>query len=153
MDNAAFVQKRGGDENIYRYCVYFDHPLFLVNSAAAKMPQDARALVEKAEKAKMEGDTLTAVERYTEAISALRLKTAPADELVWYTDKRDKLVSALLFQFSEINKRKAELVSIQKDIAKKMSDIVKIDHDVQSRVKKNERRLKDIETELLNAIK
>lgn len=117
------------------------------------MPQDARALVEKAEKAKMEGDTLTAVERYTEAISALRLKTAPADELVWYTDKRDKLVSALLFQFSEINKRKAELVSIQKDIAKKMSDIVKIDHDVQSRVKKNERRLKDIETELLNAIK
>jgi len=127
--------------------------LFLINSAAAKMPQDARALIEKAEKAKTEGDTLAAVERYTEAISALRLKAGPADELVWYTDRRDKLVSSLLFQFSEINKRKAGLASIQKDIVKNLTEIVRIDQDVQSRVKKNERRLKDIETELLRVIR
>jgi len=127
--------------------------LFLINNTAAEMPQDARALIEKAEKAKTEGDTLTAVERYTEAISALRLKAGPADELVWYTDKRDNLVSALLFQFSEINKRKAEFIAIQKDIAKKLSDIVRIDRDVQSRTKTNERQLKDLESELLDAIK
>lgn len=127
--------------------------IVFINGALAEMPQEARALVEKAEKAQAAGDTLTAVEKYTEAISALRLTAGPAGELVWYTDKRDKLVSALLFQFSEINKRKAELVSTQKDIAKKMSDIVKIDHDVQSRVRKNERRLKDIETELLRVIR
>jgi Mg2+ and Co2+ transporter CorA len=105
-----------------------------------------------AEKAKTEGDMLTAVARYTEAISALRLKAAPADDLVWYTDKRDKLVARLLFQFSEVDKRRAEIIEIQKDIAKKLHDIVRIDQDVQSRVKKNESRLKDIETELLTTI-
>jgi hypothetical protein len=127
--------------------------LVFINGALAEMPQEARALIDKAEKAQAAGDTLTAVEKYTETISALRLKAAPADELAWYTDKRDKLVGALLFQFSEINKRKAELVVIQKDIAKKLGAIVRIDHDVQSRVKNNERRLKDIESELLDAVK
>lgn len=121
--------------------------------ARAETSPDARTLIDKAEKAKTEGDMLTAVARYTEAISALRLKTAPADDLIWYTDKRDKLVALLLFQFYEINKRRTEIMEIQKDIAKKLHNIVRIDQDVQSRVKKNERRLKDIETELLNAIK
>lgn len=127
--------------------------LVCVNRADGETTSDARALIDKAEKAKTEGDMLTAVARYTEAISALRLKTAPADDLVWYTDKRDKLVALLLFQFSEINKKRMEIIELQKDIAKKLHDIVRIDQDVQSRVKKNERRLKDIETELLGAIK
>lgn len=127
--------------------------LVFINGALAEMPKDARALIDKAEKAKTEGDTLTAVERYTEAISALRLKAAPADDLVWYTDKRDKLMASLLFKLSEINKRKAEFIEIQKDIAKKLHDIVRIDKDVQSRVKRNERQLKDIETVLLTVIR
>lgn len=127
--------------------------LVCARCAYGETAPDARTLIDKAEKAKMEGDMLTAVARYTEAISELRLKTAPADDLVWYTDKRDKLVALLLFQFSEINKRRVEIMELQKDIAKRLHDIVRIDQDVQSRVKKNERRLKDIETELLNAIK
>ena len=127
--------------------------LMCTHHANAETAPDARTLIDRAEKAKTEGDMLTAVAGYTEAISALRLKTAPADELVWYTDKRDKLVALLLFQFSEINKRRMEMIELQKDIAKKLHDIVRIDQDVQSRVKKNERRLKDIETELLGAIK
>jgi len=127
--------------------------LVCTHHAGGETTPDARTLIDRAEKAKTEGDILTAVARYTDAISALRLKAAPADDLVWYTDKRDKLVALLLFEFSEINKRRAEIIEIQKDIAKKMHDIVRIDQDVQSRVKKNERRLKDIETELLTAIK
>lgn len=127
--------------------------LMPIRYADGETPPDARTLIDRAEKAKTEGDMLTAVARYTEAISALRLKTAPADDLIWYTDKRDKLVSLLLFQFFEANRRRAEIAEIQKDIAKKLHDIIRIDQDVQSRVKKNERRLKDIETELLTAIK
>jgi hypothetical protein len=126
--------------------------LVFASHADGETTPDARALIDRAEKAKTEGDLLTAVARYTEAVSALRLKAAPADELVWYTDKRDKLVALLLFQFSEISKRRKEIMEIQEDIAKKLHDIVRIDQDVQSRVKKNERRLKDIETELLTAI-
>jgi Mg2+ and Co2+ transporter CorA len=126
--------------------------LVFTRHAGGETTPDARTLIDRAEKAKTEGDMLTAVARYTEAISALRLKAAPADDLVWYTDKRDKLVARLLFQFSEVDKRRAEIIEIQKDIAKKLHDIVRIDQDVQSRVKKNERRLKDIETELLTTI-
>ncbi len=121
----------------------------VISGSFAKSSQALEALVKKAEKANAAGDKIGALQLYTEALSALRLSGKSRDRVAALTNERDKIVTELLLQITEIRKQQAEILKIQNDITKNVDKVVKIDQDVQSRVKKNQRKLKDIESELL----
>lgn len=112
-----------------------------------------QALIEKAEKARKEGDALGALRAYTDAIGAARGSGASESSLAPYLAERDRLLLDLLGQFAEVHRKQAETVQLLRGIAQQMAQVSLVDKDVQERVKRNEDRLKDIEQTLLDVTK
>ena len=119
--------------------------------ASAQETKKPQALVEKAKKMPAVGDKIEALRNYTDELCSLRLAGASKEKLAVVENQRDKLVTELLAQMAEIEKQQAALLTIQGDVAKKIGSVVQIDKNVQSMIVKNQRKLKDIEGELIDA--
>jgi hypothetical protein len=115
--------------------------------------QDPKVLVEKAEKAKAAGDKLGALKAYTEAINAARSAGLPQESVAPAMVERDNIVVEFLSHMGEMSKKQAETVELLKGISTQMAKIAQVDKDVQERTKKNENKIKDIESILLDAVK
>ncbi len=121
-------------------------------AAAEQQPGGAKELISKAEAAKEAGDSVSAFQNYTEAVCALRLSGAPPENLAEYINERDRLAASLLSQVAQIIAYQKQSLGLQKGISAKLDKIAQIDRDVQARVKRNEDRIKNVETELLDAV-
>jgi hypothetical protein len=111
---------------------------------------DPGALIAAAEKANAAGDKVAALKDYAEAANALRASGAPQAKIDGCVAEKDRLIVGLL---SELQKQQAEVVQLQRGIAQRVARIAQTDADIQARVKKNENKIKDIETLLLDISK
>lgn len=130
-------------------CVLF----FIAVSVSGQQAGDPQTLIGAAEKAKAAGDKASALRNYTEAICALRLSGAPQEKIVEPINERDRLAAALLSELAGVVKQQGEILALQRGIAQKLGRIIITDQDVQARVRKTEKEIKNIETELFDAVK
>ena len=121
--------------------------------ARAAEAADAGALISAAEKANAAGDKVGALKGYTEALIALRAAGAAQPKIDACSAEKDRLTVALLQQIPEMQKQQAEVLQLQRGIAQRIVRIIRIDTDIQARVKKNEDIIKDIESMLLDVAK
>jgi len=124
-----------------------------VHAQGIREGQDPTSLIAHAESARAAGDKILALREYTEAVNAMRLSGASPDKMNGCLVERDRLIIDLFSQLAEVYKRQAEILKVQKGISDTLAKIVLTDKDVQERTKKNEEKLKDIESILLDAVK
>lgn len=117
---------------------------------AAAQSADPAALVAAAEKAKAAGDKVAALKAYAAAVSALKSSGAPQAKIDACAAEKDLLVVGVI---EEMQKQQAEVVQLQRGIAQRVAKVAQTDTDIQARVKKNENKIKDIETILLDIAK
>ncbi len=111
---------------------------------------DGAALIAAAEKANAAGDKVAAVKAYTEAVGALRASKAKKAKIDACAAERDRLLPEVL---ETMQKQQAEILRLQREIAQRMARVAQIDAGIQERVKRNENKIKDIETILLDISK
>jgi hypothetical protein len=121
-----------------------------VGRAGAAEAADPGALIAAAEQANAAGDKVAALKGYAEAANALRASGAPQAKIDGCVAEKDRLTVGLIL---EIQKQQAEVVQLQRGIAQSVAKIAQTDADIQARVKKNENKIKDIETLLLDIAK
>ena len=124
-----------------------------VHTARAQQTVNPNALIARARKAKAAGDGVSALRDFTEAICALRLAGTPEEKITPYLVERDRLAAEIISQVATVSSQQKRIIALQEAIAKKMDEVVQLDKDIQSRVKKNENRIKDIETDLVDAVR
>ncbi|MEI6632459.1 MAG: hypothetical protein WCP22_01435 [Chlamydiota bacterium] len=111
---------------------------------------DPGALIAAAEKANADGDKVAALKGYAEAANALRASGAPLAKIDGCTAEKDRLMVEMIL---EMQKQQVEVVQLQRGIAQRVVKISQTDADIQARVKKNENKIKEIETLLLDIAK
>lgn len=129
------------------FCVCLGQPLRSAEAA------DPGALIAAAEKASASGDKVSALKGYMDAANALRASGAPQAKMEACEAARDALALELFRQIAEMQKQQAEVVQLQRGIAQRTAKVAQTEADIQARVKKNENKIKDIETILLDIAK
>lgn len=142
---------RGGDVKMRGAGVAAAMCVFLCGMApGGAEAADPAALLAAAEKAKAAGDKVAALKAYSEAAGALKASGAPQAKIDACAAEKDALVVGVI---EEMQKQQAEVVQLQRGIAQRIARVAQIDTDIQARVKKNENKIKDIETILLDIAK
>ncbi|MCX6356630.1 MAG: hypothetical protein NT045_01930 [Candidatus Aureabacteria bacterium] len=134
-------------------CIVSATLVAMLGCTRAADAQDSQTIIIRAQKAKASGDLVGALKGYNEAIGLMLRAGTPQEKIADYSIERDTLVAAILSQLMDIRARQAQIIQLQRGTDKKITKIAETDKDVQSRMKKNENKLKDIEGILLDATK